>query len=193
MSEPGHTDQEKRGLAKRTHEFMMELGMKDPMTGLSNKRALETEWKRSHSLFRRNELKYKFIFMDLDKFKPINDIDQSHKLGDEILRKVADTLKLMMRPEDIVARVGGDEFAAILEGDNVENNEQIQSKFEDRFRIKFREIASEEMFNEYPQLQNLSISVGVVDPESEDTFDTIYERGDKLMYSRKEAKKVTRK
>lgn len=165
-----------------------ELANIDPLTGLMNRKALKGEWKRAQSLFERGELDYKFLFLDLDKFKPINDVDRSHKFGDDILMKVAETLTAMLRPEDSVARIGGDEFAVLMLGNSETVDEEIQEEFEKRFQEKFQEVVGEEMLARYPQLKELDVSVGIGNPKMAETFVSIYKRADDMMYQRKEEK-----
>lgn len=169
-----------------------EMSSLDSLTGLMNRKALEGEWKKAQSLFERGELGYKFLFLDLDKFKPINDVDRSHKFGDDILKKVAVTLTTMLRPEDSVARIGGDEFAVLMLGNSDNVDERIQEEFEKRFQEKFQEIVGKEMLDKYPQLRQLGVSVGIGNPNPSETFDAIYNRADDLMYQRKEKKGESR-
>lgn len=190
-NEPGNTEVPKltrRNLAKHTNELLRSMASKDVLTGLKNKTAFQEDWKRAHSFLQRGEMDYRFLFLDLDKFKPINDVDSTHTFGDEILTKVADAFRKMIRPEDTVARIGGDEFAVIIEGNEFEENSKIQNAFEERFKRTFQETVGEDILSKYPQLRNLGVSVGVAEPDFLDTFVTIYQRADALMYQRKNEK-----
>jgi diguanylate cyclase (GGDEF)-like protein len=81
----------------------------DPLTGISNRRALE------HDLQRRTEASENtvVVYVDLDRFKQIND-HHGHPVGDAVLVSVADRLQRSVRKGDLVARVGGDEFVVLL-------------------------------------------------------------------------------
>jgi len=85
------------------------LSEHDPLTGLVNRRRFEVELE---GLCHR-ETTFAVLFIDLDRFKPVNDT-YGHALGDALLKAVAERLLSTVRKEDIVARLGGDEFAVLL-------------------------------------------------------------------------------
>lgn len=91
-----------------------------------------------------NNRKFALLFLDLDRFKLIND-SLSHAIGDEVLKVTASRLLKTLRAEDTLARLGGDEFVVVV--NNVENDEnilsrifQLQSAFQDPFTIEHRNI-----------------------------------------------------
>jgi len=90
------------------------LAATDPLTGLSNRRVLDTrldeEWRRA----RRSGQSLSALFIDIDHFKQFNDV-YGHASGDEALTAVAECISAtVLRPLDLVARYGGEEFAVIL-------------------------------------------------------------------------------
>lgn len=85
----------------------------DALTGLTNRAAFEKALNHSVALARESDKPACLIFIDLDHFKPVNDT-AGHAAGDALLRKVAETIRECCRAHDIVARIGGDEFAVIL-------------------------------------------------------------------------------
>jgi diguanylate cyclase (GGDEF)-like protein len=101
----------------------------DPLTGIGNRRffdgALEVEIERG----RRNDKPMGLVLLDFDGFKQVNDT-YGHSFGDQILGKVADTLRGTLRTTDVIARVGGDEFALILP----EMNREAALKLIERMR-----------------------------------------------------------
>jgi len=105
-----HTDITERRLAQ---EHARQAALHDTLTGLPN-RALVFEY-GSHLLAaaRRNHGRGALLFIDLDRFKPINDI-YGHETGDRVLQEVARRLLAGTRDEDLVGRLGGDEFVVIL-------------------------------------------------------------------------------
>ena len=105
-----HTDVHVRKLAEQR---VREAALHDPLTGLPN-RALVFEY-GNHLLAaaQRNHGRGALLFIDLDRFKPINDI-YGHEVGDRVLQEVSARLIACTRKEDLVGRLGGDEFIIIL-------------------------------------------------------------------------------
>ena len=89
------------------------MAFHDSLTGLPNRKALQERLNVALTIAKRNERKAALIFLDLDKFKSINDTF-GHHIGDMALRKVAERLREAIREEDTVARLGGDEFIIML-------------------------------------------------------------------------------
>jgi diguanylate cyclase (GGDEF)-like protein len=85
----------------------------DPLTDVLNRRGFERELKRSLAYAKRYGTSAALIYVDLDGFKPVND-RHGHAAGDAVLRAVAAALTRNVRASDVVARVGGDEFAVLL-------------------------------------------------------------------------------
>jgi diguanylate cyclase (GGDEF)-like protein/PAS domain S-box-containing protein len=94
---------------------LSERAVRDPLTGLSNRVLLEERQRAVLSRDARTGDTTGLLFLDLDKFKAIND-DHGHLIGDAVLRTIADRLKAGVRPSDTVARLGGDEFVILVEG-----------------------------------------------------------------------------
>lgn len=90
------------------------LARRDPLTGAANLRALNEALEIELKRVRRFKLPFTLIYLDLDNFKSVND-QCGHETGDELLRAVAATMKRGLRDRlDVVARIGGDEFVALL-------------------------------------------------------------------------------
>ncbi len=98
---------------KKRLAFLERLAVTDELTGLLNRRGFELEIKRTMEGAKRYREKGVLIFIDLDGFKPINDI-HGHAAGDAILRHLGELLTKNVRGTDSVARLGGDEFAILL-------------------------------------------------------------------------------
>ncbi|MRW93532.1 diguanylate cyclase [Duganella sp. FT80W] len=99
----------------------MGMAFLDPLTGLKNKRYMETLFDHALLLATRPHQLVAVFYIDLDNFKPIND-NAGHAVGDEVLKTVATRLQSHTRSTDICARVGGDEFIVI--GTQLEDAEQ---------------------------------------------------------------------
>jgi diguanylate cyclase (GGDEF)-like protein/PAS domain S-box-containing protein len=98
---------------KATQEEIHRLAFFDPLTELPNRRRLNDRLTRMLSVIPRSHLLGALLFIDLDKFKAINDT-KGHAVGDELLIEVALRLQRAIRDVDMVARVGGDEFVVLL-------------------------------------------------------------------------------
>jgi len=100
--------------AVRNHGRMLEsLALKDPLTGLANRRLLADRMSMAIAHSRRNKSAMAVVYLDLDDFKAINDA-LGHGAGDALLKMVAGRLVARVREEDTVARVGGDEYVVVL-------------------------------------------------------------------------------
>jgi diguanylate cyclase (GGDEF)-like protein len=97
------------GEARRLHE----LSMTDGLTQVANHRAFQDRLKDEFRRAQRYDDPLALILVDVDHFKKVND-QHGHPVGDEVLRRLADALRLAVRETDFVARYGGEEFAALL-------------------------------------------------------------------------------
>lgn len=97
----------------QAEERIRTLAYFDPLTDLPNRRMLLDRLAQAMAASERNDTFGALLFMDLDHFKTLNDT-RGHEVGDELLRQVAQRLKLHTRGEDTVARLGGDEFVVLL-------------------------------------------------------------------------------
>ena len=92
---------------------LRELAATDPLTGLANRRTLMSTLEREFRRSQRNGAPLSLLMVDIDHFKRVND-RYGHQLGDEVLARVADILRRHLRPYDLAARFGGEEFCLIL-------------------------------------------------------------------------------
>jgi len=98
---------------KRIEDDIYRLAFFDALTGLPNRRLLMDRAGQSVSAAARNQQMGALIFLDLDHFKEIND-SRGHAIGDELLKHIAGRLNSVLRENDTVARMGGDEFVVLL-------------------------------------------------------------------------------
>ncbi|MGG5807887.1 sensor domain-containing diguanylate cyclase [Falsiroseomonas sp. CW058] len=91
------------------------MALTDALTGLPNRPAFREALSRAIARHRRDQQPFSLLYMDLDGFKRVNDV-RGHAEGDRVLAGVAEVLRASLRQEDVPARIGGDEFAAVLVG-----------------------------------------------------------------------------
>jgi diguanylate cyclase (GGDEF)-like protein/PAS domain S-box-containing protein len=99
---------------KQAEHDLLHLARHDPLTGLLNRAALQGELSAAISRSKRRQKRFAVMFIDLDRFKHINDT-LGHGIGDAMLKTCAERLRSRLRAEDLVARFGGDEFVLVLE------------------------------------------------------------------------------
>jgi diguanylate cyclase (GGDEF)-like protein len=97
----------------RAHEKAVGLSLTDPMTGLYNRRYFDQAVDQEIKRCRRYNRAFSLLLLDIDHFKRVNDT-YGHGAGDEIIKQVAALIRKNLRGLDVVARVGGEEFAVIL-------------------------------------------------------------------------------
>ncbi len=120
---------------KRLYERQEYLSLHDPLTALPNRRLFEDRLQGALSRARRSGQRFALLFLDLDRFKEVNDT-LGHDVGDRLLQQVAQRLLQRVRRSDTVARIGGDEFVLLLE--NVGADEAVQVLLE-KVRTAFAE------------------------------------------------------
>jgi diguanylate cyclase (GGDEF)-like protein len=96
-----------------TEEQLENLALYDQITGLANRRLFEQELRKAALRAQREPLGAALLFIDVDDFKKVND-SFGHEVGDQVLQMIAERLRSVVRAADTVARIGGDEFTAIL-------------------------------------------------------------------------------
>lgn len=150
----------------------------DPLTGLPNRLLLDIILQRSLKQASRDGSQIAVMFIDLDRFKAVND-SLGHAAGDEVLRQAASRLLGALRDSDSLARVGGDEFVAVLAGvKDPANLSQVASKLMDAVSRPF------ELGGEQAQL---SCSIGIsLYPEDAGSADELLTNADTAMYEAKE-------
>ena len=102
----------------------------DALTGLLNHGAMQVRVREEIARARREGTALSFVIIDLDDFKRVNDV-RGHQAGDELLRRVASVLQAELRPYDLVARYGGDEFVLLLPGSDEADARAVADRVRD--------------------------------------------------------------
>lgn len=108
--------------------------MTDPLTGLLNRRGFYQTVENLLLRGERSDSSWVLLYLDLDGFKRVND-SLGHDAGDRVLRWVSEQLKACLRPFDILARMGGDEFTALLDLEFPEQAAKIAEKLIERVSV----------------------------------------------------------
>lgn len=149
--------------------------MSDELTGLLNRRGFLASLETIVDLSERSDLEFTVCFVDVDRFKAIND-GFGHAAGDQALRDVGAALTATFRRGDVVARIAGDEFAVIALGTDTVGQEWIYSGIEKALQAQqARE----------PRPYELSVSVGAVSSFHGATPDALLRLADEEMYAHK--------
>ena len=155
------------------------LALHDPLTGLANRALFEENLEQGMALTRRHDWGLAVLFIDIDKFKGIND-GHGHDVGDTVLRRVASCLQDHVREGDTVSRWGGDEFTCLLlEITSEEHVTRIAEKMVTR-------LAEECEFGGVVLTIEASIGIALY-PQDGDTAEALLKHADQAMYDAKQA------
>lgn len=171
---------------KRSHARIEELeksAHEDPLTGLLNRRGFERAFARAIAYLKRYGGSAALLYLDLDRFKPIND-KYGHAVGDVVLQEIARLLLGSVRASDIAARLGGDELALVLWN--------LGAAQMDAKARSLEELVSSATFEVGDETLNVGISVGGAMLGEADTLASALERADAAMYARKKERKGSR-
>jgi diguanylate cyclase (GGDEF)-like protein len=172
------------GLMRQKAE-LAHLATHDPLTGALNRRTLERVFRRLTEVAVRSNSAVGVLAVDLDRFKSVND-DYGHAAGDELLRRVAETLAQTVRSTDIVARIGGDEFVVLLAEVGTQEAEEIAARVYTTLGDSAFAIAEGVALT-------ACCSVGVAIAGPDDVIDTALARADGALYVAKDAARNLRR
>ena len=164
---------------KVAEERMEKLAYFDHLTGLPNRLLLKDRLDQALAGARRHQQRLAVLFMDLDRFKSINDT-HGHSVGDQLLTEVADRIKATLREEDTVSRLGGDEFVIVLpEVRDVRHLETVAGKLVAALSAPYD-------IDGIPIRTSTSIGIATY-PEAGQSANALIKAADKAMYQAKQA------
>ncbi len=163
---------------KESNEKLKELSTTDPLTGIRNRRSFFELAELNLISCRQREKPLSLLALDLDHFKKIND-NYGHKSGDDALCFFTSLCNSMIRDTDIFGRVGGEEFSIVLPFADLKVAREIAERI--RGELEVRSSGPESL------VPPLTVSIGVVCVEPEETLSETMERADILLYKAKEA------
>jgi diguanylate cyclase (GGDEF)-like protein/PAS domain S-box-containing protein len=163
---------------KRLQEDMRRRAMHDPLTTLPNRAMFMEALERAVRKARRRSSRFSVLFVDLDRFKEVNDT-LGHHAGDTLLQAVAERLLAAVRQSDLVARLGGDEFVVLIEEHRGPEEvmivaQKVLSMLERPVLLEWREVS-------------ISASIGIASfPDDGEDNEALVKHADAAMYQAKE-------
>jgi diguanylate cyclase (GGDEF)-like protein len=156
---------------KKVEEYLRYLGTHDVMTGLYNRLFFEETLQR---LEKERQDPISVLISDLDGLKQVNDIS-GHQAGDSLIRRCAEVLKASFEEANMVARIGGDEFAVIMPGMDAQGAKEALDRIQ----------ALVELNNKYYRDPELSMSLGVATSRTGLSLEKVISLADDAMYQDK--------
>ncbi len=174
---------------KRLEEQVRQLAFHDPLTRLANRRLMLEHLEQAMSASKRSHRHGALLFLDLDNFKPLNDL-HGHGVGDLLLIEVAERLKACVREADTVARFGGDEFVVLLSELSTQPGEATEQAVAvaDKIRLCLAEPYVLKTAPSAPAIgHHCTASIGVAIFHGRDeSQNAVIDRADTAMYQAKE-------
>lgn len=162
---------------------MKRMAFFDPLTSLPNRNMINDRIKLALAHSDRNKQKFALLFLDMDDFKKVNDT-LGHSVGDDLLKQVANRLTDLLRGEDTVARIGGDEFVVLLSGlKDSSYSTTLAERIIDALKPVFE-------IDEHKIHSSFSIGIAVY-PDDGNDVEILYKNADEAMYRAKAQGKNT--
>ena len=159
----------------------IESALRDPLTGVANRAALDAALKREVSLSQRHKLPLSVLLMDIDKFKNINDT-HGHAVGDAVLQTLTQGVTACIRTSDVQARYGGEEFVVVLPGTDRNGALLLAS----RIRRHVETLCCEAPAASGVAAVHFTVSVGVAAFDGQEDSASLVHRADQAMYAAKQ-------
>jgi len=156
----------------------IELALVDPLTGLNNRRFLESHLATMLDQAQRRRAPLSLMIFDIDHFKRVNDT-HGHDCGDEVLKGFADRLRRVVRGGDLLCRLGGEEFIIVMANASTE----IAAKVAERTRSAIQQEPF--VIDKTGRTISITVSIGVAGRGPDGDPDSLYRRADRALYRSK--------
>jgi two-component system cell cycle response regulator len=153
----------------------MEMAVVDALTGLNNRRYLETHLGALLEQASQKGRPVSAMILDIDFFKKVNDT-YGHDAGDEVLKNFAARVKKVVRSADLMCRLGGEEFVVVMPDTKLSIAQLVAE------RIRKAVADTQFPIHQGAQAIPVTVSIGVAESHFEDTLDTLYKRADGALY-----------
>ena len=160
-------------VSNRQREMLLRLATKDPLTGVGNRRALDTKLAEIVAARRRNPAPASLILLDLDRFKDVNDT-HGHAKGDQILQSITEIVNLRIRVTDSLYRIGGEEFVVVAEHQDLDKAGHLAEQL--RLLVEANELTNDHA---------VTISLGVAELRAGEHGSDWLQRADAALYNAK--------
>jgi len=168
---------------KISEQEIYDLAFYDALTGLANRRLLLNQLETELSVAKRNAVFGAILFLDLDRFKILND-SLGHHMGDKLLIQMAERINEVLRKEDLAARLGGDEFVIMIKAQDA--SLELATKNTLIIAEKIRQILEQPyLIDQYEHHSSSSIGVTLF-PDHDISAAKLLQQADKAMYRSKE-------
>lgn len=154
-------------------ERLAVLANTDSLTGLANRRHLFEQLRREFSRAMRYRRPLSLLYIDLDGFKAVND-KHGHTFGDEVLRGAAVAMRSVLRSTDLMARIGGDEFAVLMPETTLASADNVASKLRRALEAYTKHLGTD--------IAELSFCAGVSQMQANDSAESMVSRADEAQY-----------
>ncbi|MDX2495192.1 MAG: sensor domain-containing diguanylate cyclase [Desulfuromusa sp.] len=162
-----------------SHEQIQQLAITDPLTGIANRRAFQRGFTAMYERAKRRSGPFSLIICDIDFFKRVNDV-YGHPFGDQVIQQVANQLKDVVRTGDLAARIGGEEFAVLLEDTGLSGALDVAERLREQ-------VENLSLFSQAKSVP-VTISLGVAAfPQDTDNQEKLFNYADQALYRAKES------
>jgi diguanylate cyclase (GGDEF)-like protein len=162
--------------AELDHLLCLTESRVESLTGIANRRAFDEEIRKLLKRHHSTGQPFAYALLDIDHFKQVND-GHGHEAGDQVLQHVVDVMVANARDVDFLARVGGEEFAMLLQSNNIRGAVRGLERIRNAIAESPMQLESGEV--------TVTISVGVVEPNENETRKSLQQRADAALYHAK--------